>query len=243
MKTVIDAVNEFEGELKRDTRLIIRDGRGTYESCLHQIVNDFYKLVCTRDQFNDLVSQMETNFGKCSPSYEEYKKTWNLVQEHNKPETLEECESRTKSDKELEVMDIWKNAPEGATHYGTSGNFFKETDGKFAIFTCGLLYGGWLVDNQAQPSRINLTPKPVQPVFTRSMADNGELPVVGMDCMIHHECAAKDSWVKVYIVAVTEDYIISKSNGSAFEQHYHIKSLSFKPIDTRTDKEKAIDDH
>jgi len=58
------------------------------------------------------------------------------------------------------MSDIWKDAPEGATHIGSSGNFFKEIDGKFAFFTCGVQHGGWLIDNQSQPNRLNLTPRP-----------------------------------------------------------------------------------
>jgi len=74
--------------------------------------------------------------------------------------------------KGLIMSDIWKNAPEGATHIGTYGNFFKEIDGKFAFFTCGVQHGGWLIDNQSQPNRLNLTPRPeAKPVYTQAMCD------------------------------------------------------------------------
>ena len=57
MKTVIDAVNEFKGEwYGSEDKVYI---------CDTGVITDY-------DQFNDLVSQMETNFGKCIP-YAEYK--------------------------------------------------------------------------------------------------------------------------------------------------------------------------
>ena len=57
MKTVIDAVNEFKGEwYGSEDKVYI---------CDTGVITDY-------DQFNDLASQMETNFGECIP-YAEYK--------------------------------------------------------------------------------------------------------------------------------------------------------------------------
>jgi hypothetical protein len=92
MKTVMDAVNEFKGEWHgNEDKVYICDAG---------VITDY-------DQFNDLVSQMETNFGKC-PDYVIYD------YKSNKKELL--------------------------------------------------------------------TPRPQKPVYTQAMADNGELPSVGMEC-------------------------------------------------------------
>ena len=65
MKTIIGAINKFKGELKSNTQLVISDGRdnGYYESCLDYIASDYYKLVCTRDEFNAKVDFLESNMG------------------------------------------------------------------------------------------------------------------------------------------------------------------------------------
>ena len=81
MKTVIGAINKFKGGIKSGTLLVISDGRadGYYESCLECIVNDFYKLVCTRDQFNAQVDHLASNMGRATQSYAEYKKEFEYM--------------------------------------------------------------------------------------------------------------------------------------------------------------------
>jgi hypothetical protein len=177
MKTVLDAVNELKGELKEGTRLIICDGRGVYESCLYQIVNDFYKFVCTREQFNDLVSQMKTNFGKCSAiNVSDYKIcTKQLL---------------TKSDKELEVMDIdWSKAPEWATEYAKLKNkdWYYYINDKCYAFLTNLddvyEYGNSDESTEYFVRRdfeiLEERPIPCKPVFTQEMCDNGYCPKLG----------------------------------------------------------------
>jgi len=72
------------------------------------------------------------------------------------------------------------------------------------------------------------------------MADNGELPSVGMECVFKH--TSWSDYVKAIVLAVTDEYLILKEVDSSHEQHYHLKDISLKPIDTRTDEEKAIED-
>jgi predicted Fe-Mo cluster-binding NifX family protein len=75
MKTVIDAVNEFKGEWKYPVGSVGTDAiyfrfNPKCESYYYYGRDKPYhhEYVCSKDQFNDLVSQMETNFGKC-PDY------------------------------------------------------------------------------------------------------------------------------------------------------------------------------
>ncbi len=78
-----------------------------------------------------------------------------------------------------------------------------------------------------------LTPKPSQPVFTQAMADNGESPVVGMK--VKHRSVNK----LVMLPADAKSKYVLKS----INDMYSLALLhDIKPIDTRTSKEKAIDD-
>ena len=103
-----------------------------------------------------------------------------------------------KSTKELEVMDIdWSKAPEGATHYKFSkdneGCFYKACDSEFALMFNGSewLYTDWttndVIKNITKPWPVYFMPK-TQPVltYTQAMADNGELPSVGMNVEAYH---------------------------------------------------------
>jgi len=86
------------------------------------------------------------------------------------------------------------------------------------------------------------TIKPSQPVFTQAMADNGELPQVGIEC----------NFETTFFTTVTSNrgvckpiaYHADKVWLDMFDSEYviNINVIEFKPIDTRTDKEKAIDE-
>ena len=67
---------------------------------------------------------------------------------------------------------------------------------------------------------------------------NGELPLVGEVCEIHHSCWNESKFEKVKIAAITKDYLIVEY--ATFEQHYFRKDMSFRPL--RTEREKAIDE-
>jgi len=78
--------------------------------------------------------------------------------------------------------------------------------------------------------------KPVTPIYTKSMADNGELPLVGMKVGFLNE-------VRAYTVMLGADeegdLIVSPVDGDYWQRAH---KSDIKPIDTRTDTEKAIDD-
>ena len=173
----MDAVNEYEGiapipchaENKNQIimALINFDGYLAGDLTTGDGVrnNEYWKVICTREEFNDLALQLETNFGE-SLSYKEY----------------------------VSVQAM------GASMVG----------------------------------------KPPQPVFTQAMADNGELPQVGMECMILNANCSRPKYIKGLIKYVGDLVIYAYvENG---ERCDNVKTLKFKPIDTRTDKEKAIDD-
>ena len=239
MKTVIDAVNELKGDLNNsldyDYEIYLSFCHVTdiwVATDVNETLNTHWE-VCTCDEFNDLVSQMKTNFGECA-NIDIFNYT------HGTKELL------TKSTKELEVMDIdWSKAPGGATHYGIeSGNYYSgfykiisSDEGFFHDKSQWLECGSWpeLIE-RPQPKPL----KPIdfgaipddKPVFTQAMADNGESVKVGM----------------LFATRVDGNYKAAMVNGKSVcfvdEDGFLIGiPLAWaKPIDTRTDKEKAIDD-
>lgn len=77
-----------------------------------------------------------------------------------------------------------------------------------------------------------------KPIFTQAMAVNGELPPVGSECILN---LAFDSYpAKVTYIGNGVGCFINLNNGE--EYSFAMKDTSFKPLDTRTDREKAIDD-
>tara|TARA_R110000764_G_scaffold197796_1_gene283049 strand:- start:1045 stop:1593 length:549 start_codon:yes stop_codon:yes gene_type:complete len=131
----------------------------------------------------------------------------------------------------------WDNAPEDATHcefFGRFGFWIKDWDvatGEHSFLnTSGLWMLGTYASNRA------LTKRPTKsPVYTQVMCDAGEPPLVGMECEIIN-CGNNHKGVIKYI---STSYVIVKLVGLNHEQHFHAKGLKFRPIDTRTDKEKA----
>jgi len=152
-----------------------------------------------------------------------------------------------KAEKEKPVVEVdWSKAPEGATHYGVESSYYikgfyiitSEEDFFYESDVCE-----W-VRCSCTPS--DLTPRPpAQPVFTQSMADAGELPQVGMECGyidIQKEITVLIKYLSSWVIVFEQ---ISEGYGKNVEiskpVDNDLKKL-LKPIDTRTDKQKAIDD-
>ena len=121
----------------------------------------------------------------------------------------------------------WSKAPEGATHY-------------YPCIDCFYLFdkhGDDFVFNGTEKELCSdiscfkgcLIPRPeTKPAYTKAMFDNGVMPLVGME--YEHG---------VVLVGADKEgmYVISEHGISI------IAELSaIKPIDTRTDKERAVDD-
>ena len=211
MKTVIDAVNEFKGEWPCSWLLMCQTNDLNKSHPNFKIkestgidVNDYHDHLCTKQEFNDLVSQMETNFGKCKLPYAEYKSEWEYVQtfksscepqwlKDNMKKTMDKCMTKLankirsdfKSDKELEVMDIWKDAPKDAEYYQPNDSDYYEAWYKSVTANdyCIKIGGGkWQYCNYSSDALTNgtLIPRPQpKPVFTQEMCDNKILPPIG----------------------------------------------------------------
>jgi hypothetical protein len=68
MKAVIDAVNGLKGDWPYNDSIVMyftkgADGYGFYS----KVYRGNIEIAITSEQFNDIVSQMETNFGECNP--------------------------------------------------------------------------------------------------------------------------------------------------------------------------------
>jgi hypothetical protein len=94
MKTVMDAVNEFRGEWRidcqgDDEQLALYQTeyspefpdskKGELHKGFTGFLDDIYLQVCTRSEFLATVAECKTNFGRCTQSYEEYKRLYNSV--------------------------------------------------------------------------------------------------------------------------------------------------------------------
>jgi len=179
MKTVFDAVNEFKGEFRSITSFALQSltdnncaMKGEIKFGSSGFDSNHFSFICNESQYRDIVSQMETNFGKCDPVLAAYYRH------------VTDKELLTKSTKELEVMDIdWSLAPDDCIGAVESnfvdatypfGVFVKECDGFDGYQYCH--------EQEAYPcmEAFTFTSKP-QPAltYTQAMADNGELPQIG----------------------------------------------------------------
>tara|TARA_R110000772_G_scaffold222931_3_gene333361 strand:+ start:1325 stop:2071 length:747 start_codon:yes stop_codon:yes gene_type:complete len=154
--------------------------------------------------------------------------------------TIKEFNEAVKSTKELD-MDIWKNAPDGATHYGYETETHYKGFYKILDVSDGFWHDGsrWLM-TESWP---DITPKPEvkpTPVYTKEMADNGVFPVVGMECLVLNTNCSNPKYIKALIKYVGQKVVYNYMDYP--ERCDNVKTLKFKPLDTRTDKEKAIDD-
>ena len=82
-----------------------------------------------------------------------------------------------------------------------------------------------------------------KPVFTQAMSDAGELPPIGADCVIHyvHEGfrTKKTAIVKGFF---GKKVWFSRSDGCDVEFTCNIDEVKFLAFDTRTPKQKAVDE-
>lgn len=153
----------------------------------------------------------------------------------------------------------WTKAPEGATHYTKETNVTSACWVKLKDDSCGYITMSHHKNNEAEniwqigefhTSELTVIPKPLQPVFTKAMQDNNELPPVGSECLLRiAEFAQIPSEHKSYngdhcvIVAHVDTLAVAIVRDENSDVCFTITANHgwFKPIDTRTDKEKAID--
>ena len=237
VKTVVDAINCHRGRVPIQRGLMFVS---TYDN--GALID---KSSCTKLQFNQLVEDMSHHAG--IELFNEYVKA---------DKKLLEKESKV----DHTSREFWKDAPEGKNYLITykSGvvaqvyNYFsakpKIIDGYYRIAGESVGYGtsSWEVFERPkpQPKESNM-----KPVFTQAMSDNGELPPIGSKCLVIGEKEIDDEYHECEIIAhrnVSGDvfvavFMIKNYNGKPY-YYTHCSHQYFKPIDTRTDKEKAIDE-
>ena len=94
MKTVIDAVNELNGEwpfgwgcMCQASKVNVSYPFGTIRESFHPDVNERHIHLCSKEEFLATVAECETNFGECNQSYSDYKFDYHLhpALKRNKP--------------------------------------------------------------------------------------------------------------------------------------------------------------
>lgn len=76
------------------------------------------------------------------------------------------------------------------------------------------------------------------PAFTQAMADAGELPIAGSEAGLR--CISEKSiLVTGTVLYASEVYCIITQDGGELVKY--MKQYTYEPIDTRTDKQKAVD--
>ena len=78
-------------------------------------------------------------------------------------------------------------------------------------------------------------------IYTQTMFDDGELPSVGMECMVLNSYFDNAEYEKCTIL-FKGDFTFIYNSDSCSERVGHKDELTFKPIDNRTPKEKAVAD-
>ena len=242
VKTVMDAVNYFKCVWGTSTGTCLWYYSGN-EKYIFGNSSHSFNTVCTREEFNALVDELSTNFGRSTQTYAEYKK---------------EFEYMTTPAIDYTSKEFWKDAPDGATGHSEDNEYYEECWYKNITsesFYCMTVSSGIWIHSfdtwQLKRRGVITRPKP-QPVFTQAMADAGELPSVGMECILSiSEFAAIHSQDKSYnghhceIVAHIDTLAVAIVRDENSDVCFTITANHtwFKPIDTRAEKEKAIDDY
>lgn len=93
MKTVIDAVNEFKCKWPFDTYFMCTTVKkntdfeeGTFRESRMVDVNHMHTHLCSREEFNQCVDEMATNYGT-SETYSDYKVNYEMINDDMKPVT------------------------------------------------------------------------------------------------------------------------------------------------------------
>lgn len=134
------------------------------------------------------------------------------------------------------------NIPKGATHVlEDMGDtlYYREKGDWFDCWFDGL---GWESSGNKRSQLSGLVELNKKPVYTQEMADAGELPKAGMECAFVSTFFTNKTSNKgvCKIIAYYKDKVWCANR--EFECVINLSAITFKPIDKRTDKEKAADD-
>ena len=124
MKTVIDAINQSKGTIRDGINYIYVGSKhnkqygNVLDFTMDEVDNSKWDFICTTNEFNQCVDEMETNFG-ISQKYSEYKKGFRAITEINfgakaepsKPlYTKEMCDAGELPSVGISVMTPWGKA-------------------------------------------------------------------------------------------------------------------------------------
>lgn len=148
----------------------------------------------------------------------------------------------------------WDEAPEGATHYMPLSEMFCEAwvkdvgENSYSYIVIDEPDTDWDTASFSYPktamSHLIEKPEPSKPVFTQAMADKGELPSVGMECLATYT-DWRSSPENVVIECVIPNWVwVSFPDKSVEDDFYCISiplsKVKFKAI--QTDEDKAVED-
>lgn len=143
------------------------------------------------------------------------------------------------------MIELVNNAPEGATHYKFNVDTYLAVRGNVNAF----IHGEWVILS----TLVDLTMEFVsvikldysvledKPVYTQEMADNGGLPPAGSEFEVWFDF---DSIKKWHVAVMTNHFDNGFSIDCGDYSHCYLSDdgMKFRPIDTRTDQEKLIDE-
>lgn len=131
----------------------------------------------------------------------------------------------------------WSKAPDdciGAIKHTGDGSVSYEY-GRFitGFGDCISHYGHYCGEDSVYPAKDSymFIPRPAEktkPVYTQAMSDAGELPSVGMECLVKHKHQDNTMWAKCFIVGLNKDgdYLVFDHEIRGLEQH-HIKNGTY----------------
>tara|TARA_R110000782_G_scaffold263381_2_gene356001 strand:- start:2173 stop:3015 length:843 start_codon:yes stop_codon:yes gene_type:complete len=254
MKPVIDkimnAVSKLKGDLGNVATPLYTDKylywcNESFFECLSFSDDISWELICSCEEFLATVAECETNFGKCNQSYSGYKSNFKGVH----TDRLIVIQPTKDLDKELD-MDI--DLVMGRTYEFSDdkndweeGELYDYSDEPVQAVQYQSKSGSktewyqYIREIKPQPTKINIEGKDhltgvkgnVNKAYTQEMADNGVQVEAGMRFATEAgEYIAEYTNKKSVVFTDENGFLVTVTRGHA------------KPIDTRTGKEKAIDD-
>lgn len=215
------AIHKAWVELKGDLNNVIDDIQGSKDSILKCI--------------SGIGSFSIGDYAFCVGNYHN-KSVWEYVCATQ--EFTDYCEKMAAEEKRIDI--IGQNGNDGL-HYGKAAQQVE------ALFANGMPKNMKFVPiTGVKTKQLNPDNKPI---FTQAMADAGELPPVGVKCIItpHNNLwgiSRLDDYVGEVIYYEGETFVFkldTKTLDSSSVFVSRTDKVDFKPIDTRTDREKAID--
>ena len=211
-KTTLDAVIEFKGEWPYVDCYVCVPAEdndvaesGEFQSAKSKYTNEMWVNVCSERQFNTLVDELASNFGRHPYTYAECKKSWELTDRHEK-KTID-----------------WKFAPTNCVGHSISscmrGYWILDNEMMIAAPDFGLKEVKFTPKPDSfvkNPSALAKMESVHKPIFTQAMCDNGVSATIGME--VKHQAVVKtvtgnsDVNNHVTLLSVNNIYSIAHTN-------------------------------